>query len=221
IAVLIGEIPANFTLSPCNTIYPVAYIPIEIPSALLERRPDIAQAERQVAKANAQIGAAIAAYFPVLTLNGEYGYDTNQFLKLFSGPASLWSMGAQLAQTIFDGGARKANVQIATANYDATVANYRQVVLAAFQNVEDNLATLRILNQELVVQEASLKTAEQALNIITNEYKAGTAALANVLNAEITTFNAKKGVNDVTYRRFYAAVGLINALGGDYSTEED
>jgi len=216
IAVLMGEPPALFSLPPCHCTYQVPFIPVDMPSTLLERRPDIAQAERQVASANAGIGVAIAAYFPVLTLTGTYGYNTNHFPQLFTGPASLWSLGSQLAQTLFDAGLKEANVLNARANFDATVANYRQVVLTAFQDVEDNLATLRILEKELAAQEKAVKTAEESLKLIINEYQAGTKGLVDVLNAEITAYTAEKGANDVAYRRYIAAVGLIKALGGGW-----
>ncbi|MGE3318537.1 MAG: efflux transporter outer membrane subunit [Candidatus Berkiella sp.] len=216
IAVLIGMPPAHFSLPPCDDRNEVPSIPVEVPSTLLERRPDIAQAERLVAEANAQIGVAIAAYFPVLTLSGNYGWNTNHFPQMFSGPASLWSLGSQLAQTLFDAGARWANVQGTKANYDATVANYRQVVLSAFQEVEDNLATLRILEKELKVQQNALQTARQSLQLVMNEYQAGTKGLTDVLLAEVTVYTAEKNTNDIEYRRFIAAVGLIKAMGGGW-----
>lgn len=216
IAILIGLPPANFSLPPCEDQHEVPVIPVEIPSTLLERRPDIAQAERQVAQANAEIGVAIAAYFPVLTLSGSYGWNSNHFPQLFSGPASLWSLGSQLAQTLFDAGARWANVQGSKANFDATVANYRQVVLAAFQEVEDQLATLRILEKELAAQQQALATARQSLKLIMNEYQAGTKGLTDVLTAEISVYTAEKGANDIAYRRSVAAVGLIKAMGGGW-----
>lgn len=216
IAILIGEAPAHFSLPPCASGYTVPNIALDFPSTLLERRPDIAQAERLVAQANAQIGVAIAAYYPVISLSGTYGYNSNHFQQLFTGPASLWSLGSQLAATLFDGGARSANVIAARANYDATVANYRQVVLNAFQEVEDNLATLSTLEKEYKAQVAALNTAEQALKLVMNEYLAGTVGLADVLNAEITAFSAKKGANDIVYRRMVATVGLLKALGGDW-----
>lgn len=220
IAVLMGEPPAHFSLPPCDCTYEVPFIPVDCPSTLLERRPDIAEAERQVASANAQIGVAIAAYFPVLTLSGTYGYNTNSFPKLFTGPASLWSLGSQLAQTLFDAGLREANVMNARANFDATVANYRQVVLTAFQDVEDNLATLRILEKELAAQSQAVQTANHSLRLIMNEYQAGTKGLTDVLNAEITAYTAEKGANDVAYRRYVAAVGLVKALGGGWENDE-
>ncbi len=216
IAILIGEAPAHFSLTPCACEYTVPSIAMALPSTLLERRPDIAQAERLVAEANAQIGIAIAAYYPVLSLSGTYGYSSNHFQQLFTGPASLWSLGSQLAATLFDGGTRSANVIAARANYDATVANYRQVVLTAFQEVEDNLATLNILEKEYTAQLAALKTAEHALKLVMNEYLAGTVGLADVLNAEIAAYTAKKGTNDIAYRRMVATVGLVKALGGDW-----
>lgn len=216
IAILIGEAPAHFSLPPCVCDYTVPSIAPEIPSSLLERRPDIAQAERLVAEANAQIGIAIAAYYPVISLSGTYGYNSNHFQQLFTGPASLWSLGSQLAATLFDGGARTATVIAARANYDATVANYRQVVLTAFQEVEDNLATLNILEKEYAAQVRALKTAEHALKLVMNEYLAGTVGLADVLNAQITAYTAKKGTNDIAYRRMVATVALVKALGGDW-----
>lgn len=216
IAILIGEAPAYFSLPPCACDYTVPSIALALPSTLLERRPDIAQAERLVAAANAQIGIAIAAYYPVISLSGTYGYDSNHFQQLFTGPASLWSLGSQLVATLFDGGARSANVIAARANYDATVANYRQVVLTAFQDVEDNLATLNILEKEYAAQVTALKTAEHALKLVMNEYLAGTVGLINVLNAEITAFTAQKGLNDIAYRRMVAAVLLVKALGGGW-----
>ncbi len=216
IAVLMGEPPAFFTLTylPLNAAPPI--IPVQVPSQLLERRPDIAQAERLVAQANAQIGVAIAAYFPTLTLTGLGGFDSTLLKNLLTKPARFWSIAESLAETLFDGGLRNANVKIARASYDQAVANYRQTVLTAFQDVEDNLSTLRILGEEVDKQNQAVATAQHSLRLVINQYKAGTVGLSDVLNAEITVYTAEKGAADISYRRMVAAVGLIKALGGGW-----
>jgi NodT family efflux transporter outer membrane factor (OMF) lipoprotein len=192
-------------------------IPIQIPSDLLERRPDIAQAERQMASANAAIGVAIAAYFPTFTLSGSQGFENNQIQHwLFTEPTLFWSIGPQLAETILDGGLRQAQVAAARAAYQQTVANYRQTVLAAVQNVEDNLAALRILKSEAVVQKQAVDAAVISLNLQIASYQNGTVAYNNVISAENTANTAKKNNADVGGRRMVAAVGLITALGGGW-----
>lgn len=219
IAVLIGEPPAAFCLPPDPIIACVPEIPFAIPSILLERRPDIAQAERLVAQANAQIGVAYAAYFPVITISGVDGYNSTSISTLFSKAAHFWSYGFQIAETLFDGGLRRGILDQAEATYDQTVAQYRQTVLAAFQNVEDNLVSLRILDEEIEVLEQALKTSKETLSVVMNEYKAGTAAFADVLNAELTVYTAAKSVNDTGAKQMTSAVGLITALGGGWSTD--
>ncbi|MBI2791210.1 MAG: efflux transporter outer membrane subunit [Gammaproteobacteria bacterium] len=216
IAVLIGKPPGCFSLGPHLTSNSPPFIPVDVPSTLLERRPDIAQAERLVAQANAQIGVAIAAYFPTLTLTGVGGYEASLLRDLFTKPARYWSIAAQIADTLLDGGLRSAQVEAARAVYDQTVATYRQTVLSAFQDVEDNLVALRILNEELKKQNQAVETAHHALQLVMNEYKAGTVGLADVLNAQITAFTAEKGANDIEYQRMTFAVGLIKALGGGW-----
>lgn len=216
VAVLIGIPPANLTLEPLAAKVTIPVIPVGIPSALLERRPDIAEAERLVSQANAQIGVAIAAYFPSLTLTGIRGYESNLLENLFSKPAQYWSVAAALAQTLFDGGLRNAQVAAARANYDNTVAKYRQTVLTAFAEVEDNLCALRILQAEEQKQAEAVNTAKRSLELTLAQYQAGTVPLSNVLTAEITYFNATKAANDIVYRRAVAAVGLIKALGGGW-----
>ncbi|HEV2524182.1 MAG TPA: efflux transporter outer membrane subunit, partial [Gammaproteobacteria bacterium] len=195
-------------------------IPVQLPSALLERRPDVAKAERLAAQANAQIGVAISAFFPTLTLSATGGYSSNTFSKLFTQPARFWSLGPALAETIFDGGARSAVVAAARANYDVTVASYRQVVLSAFQDVEDNLVSLRRLDAEAVVQKEAVLSAEKALQFTMNEYKAGTVAYSQVITAQTTLFAAKQTAITINGRRMVAAVGLIKALGGGWKTSE-
>ncbi len=220
IAVLTGCPPANFSLATSQDKTYLPTIPVMLPSTLLERRPDISQSERLVMQANAQIGVAIAAYFPTLTLTGIGGYDSSMLQHLFTRPARFWSLAAGLADTIFDGGLRSAQVDFAKAGYDATVASYRQTVLNAFQDVEDNLVALSILAKEIDIQHQAVETSVKALDVVLNEYKAGTAQLADVLNAELTLFVAQKGENDIAYRQMTGAVGLIKALGGGWHAEE-
>ena len=219
IAVLIGLPPADFNIDPRPRGILPPYIPAEIPSELLERRPDIAQAERLMAQANAQIGVAIAAYFPTLTLSG---LGTSQSIGSIGhwlrSAAYGWSVGPQLAETLFDGGLRRATTRAARANYDAAVANYRQVVLAAFQNVEDNLVSQRLLRLQSEAQNKAATNARRALNIVLNEYKAGTVSYTDVLTAQNADYTAEKTAIDVTYLRMTTAVGLIKALGGNWDT---
>jgi NodT family efflux transporter outer membrane factor (OMF) lipoprotein len=220
IAVLTGQPPGCFTLGTKVENIKPPFIPVAVPSSLLERRPDIAQAERLMASANAQIGVAIAAYFPTLSLTGIGGYQSSFLKTLFSKPARYWSFAASIAETIFDAGLRSAKVDFARANYDQTVATYRQTVLSAFQDVEDNLVALRILAEEYDKQNQAVQTSKHALKLVVNEYKAGTAQLSDVLIAENTLFTAEKSANDIEYRRMTAAVGLIKALGGGWDSEE-
>ena len=218
IAVLIGVPPSDFSIpfSPLASQPPP--IPISIPSALLERRPDIAQAERLMAQANAQIGVAIAAYFPTLSLTASANSNARDagLSQLFQFPVVGWAYGPQLTQLIYDGGLRSATIAAARAGYDSTVASYRQVVLTAFQNVEDSLATLRILNDQAIVQNQAAASAKEALQLVINQYKAGTVAYSSVITAQITAFSAEKSALDVTGLRMTAAVGLIKALGGGW-----
>jgi NodT family efflux transporter outer membrane factor (OMF) lipoprotein len=216
IAVLIGLPPANFSLAPKVFALRPPLIPLKMPSVLLERRPDIAEAERQMAAANAQIGVEKAAYFPTFTLAGAAGYATNNFNYWVAQPALIWSVGPQLAATIFDGGLRKAKIAAAGASYDQNVANYRQVILAAFQEVEDNLAALRILNQESKMQQQAVASAQLAVKLALNNYKAGTVAYTDVISAQTALYTAEKTAVDIMSRRMTAAVGLIAAMGGGF-----
>lgn len=217
IAVLIGEPASCFAIRP-NPCYDVCVpsIPCQIPSQLLERRPDIAQSERLVAQANANIGVAIAAFFPAVTLLGDAGYITNQFHHWFSLSHLFWAMGVQAAETIFDGGLRIAQTKAAKAVYLQTAANYRQTVLAAFQNVEDNFASLRILEREVKVQRVAMEDAKVALKLVLNEYKAGTASYLDIYTAQINADIAEKAYADTVGRELVAAVSLITALGGGW-----
>lgn len=216
IAVLIGKPPAALSLSPRPLTATPPPIPIGIPSVILERRPDIAQAERTMAAASAQIGVAVAAYYPTLTLTGSASFFGKGLSHWISMPALGWAYGPQLSQIIYDGGLRSATVAAAEAGYSSTIATYRQTVLAAFQNVEDNLATLRILNAEAVVQNQALASAKLALKLVINQYKSGTVPFSSVITAQIAAFTAEKNAADITGLRMNASVGLILALGGSW-----
>ncbi len=219
IAVLIGENPAGFRLASLGTAWQpvVPQTPVALPSALLERRPDIASAERQVAAANALIGVQRAAYFPNITLTGNGGFQNNAISGLFSAASSLWSVGGQLAQTILDFGARKARVQEARAAYDAAVANYRQVTLTGFQEVQDDLVASEVLER----QEALLRTASQAADrsetALRNQYAAGIAIYTDVVTAQATALAARRALLQAQLDRQTAAVALIQALGGGWA----
>ncbi|MBB5427643.1 NodT family efflux transporter outer membrane factor (OMF) lipoprotein [Paraburkholderia sp. JPY158] len=220
IAVLIGVPASMFSLPPMPLTATPPAVPAQMPSALLERRPDIASAERKAAAANEQIGVAIAAFFPSLTLSATGGFENSVFSQLLSLPSRFWTLGPQLAGTIFDAGLRKAQTEAARATYDADVATYRQTVLAAFQDVEDNLASLRILEQEIVVQRQAVDSARQALAIVTNEYKAGTVGFVNVLTAQTTAFTAEQKLENIAGQRMVSSVGLVKALGGGWDASQ-
>ncbi|MGO9803379.1 MAG: efflux transporter outer membrane subunit [Steroidobacteraceae bacterium] len=217
IAVLIGKAPGDFTLPPAKfgTLVPV--IPVGVPSALLERRPDIAAAERQMAAANAQIGVAIAAYFPDVSLSGSFGYASNVVSGLVKAPNNLWSVGGAATDTLLDFGTRPAQVRQARAAYDAAVANYRQTVLTAFQQVEDELATLRILERQVQVQEQTVKDANLAVQLTLNQYKAGTVAYTSVITAQTTSLADSQTLLTIRQSRLAASVALIEALGGGWN----
>jgi NodT family efflux transporter outer membrane factor (OMF) lipoprotein len=217
IATLTGTPPSDFSLSvvPFTTAPPA--IPVGVPSELLERRPDIAAAERQVAAANAQIGVAVAAYFPTITLSGSAGFLSTSLSDLFSWPSRIWAVGAAIAETVFEGGLRRAQTSEARAAYDASVAGYRQVVLTAFQAVEDNLAALRILEEEARVQDEAVKAAEQSVILTTNQYKAGTVSYLNVITAQTIALGNEITRVQILGRRMAASVLLIDALGGGWN----
>ena len=191
-------------------------IPFGVPSQLLERRPDIAAAERRVAEANAQIGVARAAYFPTITLSGAAGYQSTSIQNLFSGPGLVWSVGSTLSQTLFDGGLRKAVTEQARAVYQGTVANYRQTVLTAFEEVEDNLSTLRILSQELRQQNAAAASSQQNLASASARYQAGLDSYLNVITAQTTLLANQRTAVNLRMQQLTASVQLIKALGGGW-----
>jgi NodT family efflux transporter outer membrane factor (OMF) lipoprotein len=220
IAVLLGKPPADFSIAPEAVAITFPPIPPGLPSELLERRPDIAAAERRAAAANAQVGVAEAAFFPSLTLSATGGFQSSVLSQLFSLPSRYWSLGPALAQTIFDAGLRRAQTAQAMATYDENVASYRQTVLAGFQEVEDNLAALRILEQEALVQDEAVKSARESLTITLNQYRAGTANYLAVVVAQATALSNERAALAILARRQTASVTLIKALGGGWDAAQ-
>ena len=220
IAVLIGKPPAEFSLQPAPLDLQPPDIPAGLPSELLERRPDIAAAERRVAEANEQIGIAKAAYFPTVTLNALLGFESSSIRNLGGWQSFLWAVGSSLAQTIFDGGRRRATSEAALANYDATVASYRQATLDAFQQVEDNLAALRILEQETQQQERAVVSARESLQLFTNRYKGGVDNYLQVITAQTVALSNERNQVDIMRRRRDASVLLVKALGGGWNVAD-
>jgi NodT family efflux transporter outer membrane factor (OMF) lipoprotein len=220
VALLLGVPPSQFSLAASTAGMTMPAIPVAMPAELLERRPDIAAAERAVAAANAQIGIARSAYYPSVTLTGGTGFRATDIGNLLSAPSRFWSLGASAAQAIFDGGARSAVTEQARANYDAQVAAYRQTVLTGFQEVEDNLAALRILEQESAMQEEVVQSARHALELTENQYRAGVVGYLNVIAAQQVLFNNQRTALGVLARRLTASVGLIRALGGGWTSAE-
>jgi NodT family efflux transporter outer membrane factor (OMF) lipoprotein len=221
IASLTGKPPADFSLPPVIFAPPQIKIPVAIPSDLLERRPDIASAERKMAAANAQIGVAKAAYYPSLSLSGSLGYLSADLATLFTAPSFFWALGPMaLATTLFDGGARKAQSEQAMAAYDGTVAFYRQTVLAGFQGVEDNLAALRILDEEAQMQEQAVNSSHESVTLTTNQYRAGIVSYLNVVTTQIIALTNERAAISISGQRLNAAVLLVKALGGGWSAPE-
>ena len=217
IAVLTGQPPSSLTLAPGRIAGPPPPIPVGVPSQLLERRPDIASAERQTAAANADIGLARAAYFPTLNLSAGGGLQAGNIVDLFTWPARFWSVGPSLSQTLFDFGRRRAQLQQTEAAYDGTVAAYRQTTLSAFQEVEDNLAALRILAVEADQVDVAVKAAEESLRLELDRYKAGTDSYLNVITTQTIALGNERSAVQVLQRRMVAAVQLVGALGGGWN----
>jgi NodT family efflux transporter outer membrane factor (OMF) lipoprotein len=219
IALLVGEPPSTFRLAPAPLSARMPSIPVGVPSELLERRPDIAAAERRVAAANARIGVAEAAYYPTLTLSASGGYQAPSTGDLLSLPARFWSVGPALAQVLFDGGARRAVTEQARAVYDADVAAYRQTVLNAFAEVEDNLAALRILEDEAEVQREAVAASRKSVELTTNQYQAGIVSFLNVVATQASALNNERALVTLEGRRLAASVALIRAIGGGWEAE--
>jgi NodT family efflux transporter outer membrane factor (OMF) lipoprotein len=220
IAVLIGVAPAKFSIPYQHFNQQLPTIPVGVPSDLLERRPDIAAAERQVAQSNAQIGVARAAFFPSLTLTGAAGYESTSLSSLFDFPNRFWSVGPSVAQLLFDGGARRAAAAQARALNDSQVATYRQTVLSALQSVEDNLAALRILAQELAQAHRATVAAKRAVELTIVLYRNGVDSYANVIVAQNAFLSARETELQIQLRELTASVTLVNDLGGGWSTSD-
>ncbi|HEY1498193.1 MAG TPA: efflux transporter outer membrane subunit [Acidobacteriaceae bacterium] len=220
IATLIGTPASTFSLSPMPLGEQIPPIPIGVPSQLLERRPDIAAAERQADAANAQIGIATAAYYPNVSLTGTGGFASGNPGTLIQGPSEMWSLGASAVELLFDAGRRHAITQQARDAYEQQAANYRQSVLAAFQDVEDNLAAVRILDQESAQQALAVAAAQRSLNISTNRYKGGVTTYLEVLTAQTTQLSNERTQADIATRQFVSSVELIRALGGGWDTTQ-
>ena len=216
IAVLAGMPPANLSIATKTIPAPPPEIPTAVPSQLLERRPDIAANERLVAVQNANIGLAKIAYYPLVTLSASAGLQGNNVQDIFEWPARFWSIGPSLNQTLFDFGRRFAALQQSEAAYDAAVATYRQSVLTAFEDVEDNLAALRVLAQEAAEQAQAVAAAEDSLNLITERYKAGTNSYLDVITTQTIALNDERAAVTILQRRMIAAVNLVKALGGGW-----
>ena len=216
IAMLTGRPPAAVEISETRIAGPPPPIPVALPSVLLERRPDIAANERLMAAANANIGLAETAYYPTLTLSAGVGFVTTNLANLFTYGSRTWSAGPSISQTLFDFGRRNASIEGVQSSYDATVAAYRQTVLAAFQEVEDDLATLRYLAEEAVQQQAAVVAAQEALSLENDRYKAGTDSYLNVITTQIIALNDQQTAITILQRRMVAAVDLVKALGGGW-----
>ena len=218
IAVLLGRMPADFTVDPRPGPIAVApEIPAVVPSDLLERRPDIAQAERSMAVANARVGVQTSAYFPAISLTGSDGYQGSPLHSLFSAPFRFWSLGGSISDALLDWGQRHDQVLAAKAAYQAEVASYRQTVLSAFQQVEDSLSTLRILSDEETIQRAAVDEAAEAARIALNEYNAGTVDYTTVAAAQVAELNNRETLLGIQQTRLTSSVALVAALGGGWS----
>jgi NodT family efflux transporter outer membrane factor (OMF) lipoprotein len=220
IAVLLGKPPAAFSLPSSPLTLAPPEVAAGLPSQLLERRPDIAAAERRVAEANDQIGIARAAYYPTVILSASAGLEGNSITNWFTWPSRFWAVGPTALETLFDGGRRRATSQAALANYDATVANYRESTLAAFQQVEDNLVALRILSQEAQQQKEATASAQESLQIFTDRYIGGADPYLQVLTAQTIALQNERNDVDILRRRMDASVLLIKALGGGWGVSQ-
>ncbi len=220
IAVLIGVPPSELSIAVRDQLPALPEIPVALPSQLLERRPDVAAAERRVIAANAEIGVAEAAWYPDLSISASGGYRGSSFADWIDLPNRFWSLGPQLALTLFDGGARSAELQRSEAAYDQTVAQYRQSVLDSFRVVEDQLVQLRVLEQEAVIQQEALDAARESLRLIENQYKAGTVDFNSVVNVQATALNNERSTLSLLGSRLTASVQLIAALGGGWQQEQ-
>jgi NodT family efflux transporter outer membrane factor (OMF) lipoprotein len=221
IAVLVGEAPGNFTLAVAPWVGTVPPIPPAVPSTLLQRRPDIATAERRVQAANAQIGVQTAAFFPTVSLTGSYGYAASELGHLISSSNSLWSYGASIAETLFDGGARIARVKEAKATHDQTVAQYRETVLEALQDVENQLIATKVLARQADLRRQASAAADAAERIEINQYQSGQISYTDVVTAQTAAFSARIAVAQTAAQQQTTAVALIQSLGGGWNAAKD
>jgi NodT family efflux transporter outer membrane factor (OMF) lipoprotein len=216
IATLTGVPASSFSLAFAPLDLQLPQVPVGVPSQLLERRPDVAAAERRANAANAQIGIAIAAYYPTINITGNGGFESKNAGTLIQGPSSLWSLGGSAVELLFDAGRRHAVTEEARHGYEINVANYRETVLQAFQEVEDNLSGLRILNSESAAQQRAVDSARRSLVISTNRYKGGVTTYLEVITAQATQLSNERTAADITTRQFAASVQLVKALGGGW-----
>ena len=216
VAILVGKAPADFTLPPLPLATPPPVVPAGLPSELLERRPDIAASERRVASANAEVGLAKTAYYPLVSLGATGGFESGSITTLLQGPSALWSVGASVLYTIFDGGRRHAANDQAKAAYDASVAAYRETVLSAFKDVEDNLAAQQILEQESGVQARAVAAAQRSLALSNTRYEGGVTSYLEVITAQNAALSDEVTAVNILGRRMASAVQLIEALGGGW-----
>jgi NodT family efflux transporter outer membrane factor (OMF) lipoprotein len=220
IALLIGVPPAGFSLPPSAAIPTLPSVPVGLPSALLERRPDVAAAERRVAAANAAIGIAVAAYYPNVTLGASAGLDSGFLSTLFKVSSLFWSLGGSATELLFDAGRRHALTDQARDLYQGQVATYRQSVLNAFREVEDNLAALRVLGEEAEAEASAVQAARRSLALSTQRYKGGVTTYLEVLTAQTIQLSSERTQADIVTRRYAASVQLIRALGGGWDAAE-
>jgi NodT family efflux transporter outer membrane factor (OMF) lipoprotein len=217
IAVIIGRPPADFSLPPADLAANPPPVPVGVPSDLLERRPDVATAERDMASANAQIGVAVSAWYPTVTISGSGGFESGDIAKWLMWPSRFWSVGPSVSETIYDAGRRSAQTKQARAFYDETVDTYRQTVLTAFQQVEDQLAALRILEEEAEVQDRAVKAARDSVRLTTNQYEGGIVSYLNVVVVNAAALADEQQAVNIQGRRLAASVQLVAALGGGWS----
>ncbi len=217
---LTGHPPADLSIPVTAMQKDVPVVPTGIPSTLLERRPDIAAAERQMQEENALIGVAISAYYPDISLTALAGFAGSPLSQLFTTASRVWSLGASASETIFDAGARTAAVAVARATYDEFVADYRQTVLAAFQQVEDQLVALRVLQQQAVAQDAAVASARHAVEVTLNQYLAGTVAYTSVITEQTLELSDEQTVLTIQQSRLVASVTLIQSLGGGWQASD-
>jgi len=214
IAVLMGVPPADFSVAPVDKTLPLPTIPVGLPSTLLQRRPDIAAAERRVAAANADVGEATSAFFPDLVISATGGFESSHLAQLASLPSRFWAIGPALIGTLFDGGRRHAQLSAAEAAQDAAAADYRQTVLTAFQQVEDNLASLHVLANESIAQQRAVDASSKAADLALVRYQDGATDYLEVVTTESVNLAQTRALVELSRRRFAADVGLVKALGG-------